>query len=504
MTTEPVTTEPVTTEPVTTEPVTTEPVPTEPVTTELNHRMGRAGCRRCSCRRVARGWVPSTPSSDGTFDRDIGLAEYEAVARNVPDILHFFKTGAGTFPTADEIAMSERDGEQASLLLYNWKPSPTLTWREIADGGADESIRSVAAGLQRYPKRLFLTVHHEPENEQGSAGSGRTPVDYVDMYRHVVGMLRAEGVTNAVYVMNFMGFAGWAPVADDFYPGDDVVDWIAYDPYGHAGQSTFAELLNRPTGDDWPGFYTWATQRAPGKPIMVAEWGYDLAGQPGAPAALDGAVESLTTDFPMVKALVYWNSWTDEYNYRLDQPTALGAEYGAAYARMANDPYFNSTSVGAGAPRLVVITPSVASIELLRDCARNATFAVRCTQAVTVGNESLDPPPRDPGVPVAGGGGGRRRRGGRADGAAPASPLDGPSSWVTLTRGSRRCRPSASRWSPRSCPSPGCSRGCIRVTPGSWARCDSRARRCPRRRIVGGTARPANRSTPDRRSPGTP
>ena len=166
------------------------------------------------------------------------------------------------------------------------------------------------------------------------------------MYRHVVTLLRAEGVTNAVYVMNFMGFEAWSAVADTFYPGDDVVDWIAYDPYGFADQPTFASLLNRPS-QDWPGFYDWAVARAPGKPIMLGEWGFDLVSQPTAPSVLDGAVSALRTQFPMLKALVYWNDRTDTLNTRLDQPTELGAVYGDAYERMANNAYFNSTSVTA-------------------------------------------------------------------------------------------------------------------------------------------------------------
>ncbi len=52
----------------------------------------------------------STASRDGTYNFAAGLAEYEAVAQNTPDIMHFYKTGAQKFPTAEEIRMSERPG----------------------------------------------------------------------------------------------------------------------------------------------------------------------------------------------------------------------------------------------------------------------------------------------------------------------------------------------------------------------------------------------------------
>jgi beta-mannanase len=276
------------------------------------------------------------------------MQEYEAVAQNAPVIVHLYKKGAVKFPTASDIALSERPGKQRSLLLINWKPSTSLTWRQIADGGADAAIATVASGLKAYDHRLFVTVWHEPENDVKGVGSGYTPADYVAMYRHVVLALRAAGVTNAVYVMNYMGFQNWAGMVDSLYPGDDVVDWIAYDPYGEAGATDYAQLLDRTTKAGWPGFYTWATTKAPGKPIMLAEWGFSLNSQPNAPAALDGGVEILRDHFPMLKAVVYWNNYfAGGFQVRLDQPSDLGRAYGAAYQRFANDPYFNSTSTAA-------------------------------------------------------------------------------------------------------------------------------------------------------------
>ena len=46
--------------------------------------------------------------------------------------------------------------------------------------------------------------------------------------------LRADGVTNAVMVMNYMGFDRWMRQSwfQSMWPGDDVVDWIGLDPYG--------------------------------------------------------------------------------------------------------------------------------------------------------------------------------------------------------------------------------------------------------------------------------
>lgn len=285
----------------------------------------------------------STPSLDGTYNYPVGLGEYERAAQNTPDILHFYKRGAKQFPTTAEVKQSEQPGRQRSLLMYNWKPSSDLTWRQIANGAADAIIDQVGLGLNAYPHRFFLAIHHEPENDEGPSGSGMTAGDYVEMFRHVVTRLRLDGVTNAVFVMNYMGFNRWAPAVDRFYPGDDVVDWLAYDPYGFAAETNFALLLNSPTVD-WLGFYSWATAKAPSKPIMLGEWGFDLRSQPNAPAILDAAPDIVAGQFPLLKALLFWNNSTGAVQVRIDLPGLAQQGYREAFARMANHPYFNATS----------------------------------------------------------------------------------------------------------------------------------------------------------------
>ena len=169
-----------------------------------------------------------------------------------------------------------------------------------------------------FPERFFLGIHHEPEDEvRPAAGSGYTAKDYRAMFRHVVERLRAKGVTNAVTVMNYMGTPHWGgqPWFEELYPGDDVVDWIAEDPYIFGTDAVwwvpFAEAVNRrdPVNvPDWPGFYAWVTARHPGKPIMLGEWGVDEQVRDGATKAsmLRTVREGLALR-PAIKAVVYWN-----------------------------------------------------------------------------------------------------------------------------------------------------------------------------------------------------
>jgi hypothetical protein len=296
-------------------------------------------------------WFGSAiPLADGTRDVATGLAEYEAITGEAPDIIHFYQRGSKIFPTSDQIAAAERPGRQRILLYFNWKPSLELTWREIADGGADAAIAAVGAELATYSHKVFFTVHHEPENDVVlTEGSGMTPDDYVDMYRHVVENLRSVAGNRLVFVMVYMGFHRWAGLVDDLYPGDDVVDWIGYDPYGFDQQMDFADLLNRPKPEvGWPGFYVWATRKSD-KPIMLSEWGVDLSGMTDPSALLRGAAVVLEEQFPEIKALVYWNSSNSFINARLDQEGEAESRFATAFAQLATDPYFSRSST-ADAP----------------------------------------------------------------------------------------------------------------------------------------------------------
>jgi len=284
----------------------------------------------------------STPSADGRYDYRLGLDEYESLARNTPDILRFYHRGAGPIPTDEETSLSERPGQQRSLLFLSWKPDPTMTWRQIADGEADASIKSVAQGLRSYPHRLFLTIHHEPENDVvETKDSGMTPEDYVSMYRHVVGALNDLGVDNVVYVMNYMGFERWATIVDRLYPGNDVVDWIAYDPYAFGQHVRFSEVLDELGDASWPGFYSWAVEKAPTKPIMLAEWGLDPETHSDSVSLIEDLADTLRLDFPQIKALVYWNDTGKKLNPRLRSGTERADLFNEAFRRLASDLYFN-------------------------------------------------------------------------------------------------------------------------------------------------------------------
>lgn len=245
------------------------------------------------------------------------LATYEQTVGQHMDIYHAYHVAPQLFPTKPEIGIANQAGKHR-LLLENWKPENGHTWAQVANGASDSVIDKEAAYLKStYTNKFYLAIHHEPENDvNASPGSGNTASDYRAMFRHVVQRLRGDGVHNAVTVVDYMGDPDWSskPWFNDLYPGDDVVDWIAEDPYAcvRAGKcGDFAGMVNRKYGakSPWPGFYTWATTKHPSKPIMVAEWGaFEHSETPNDKPAFFKSAMSELANFPKIKAVVYFDS----------------------------------------------------------------------------------------------------------------------------------------------------------------------------------------------------
>jgi hypothetical protein len=342
-TTPPATTTPPTTAPATTAPTAT-PTTTAPTTTAPTACVTDA-LLVPSCGVLwgaAAGGFTDTP-------RDEALRQWEATTGRTATIYHRYHKGDETFPTKSEIAMTQ-DAAHPRVLLLNWKVAYGSTWAEVAAGGKDARIDNWAAYVRANygDRKFFLALHHEPENDvDATAGSGMTAKDYAAMYRHVVQRLRADGVTNAINVIAYMGNEKWMAQSwwQDLYPGDDVVDWIGLDSYvsvepGYYHYGDLGDALDRgPTGGGL-GWYDWAVQNHPGKPVMVAEWGmyHRVAVKTDKAAAYASVLPELTAH-PQVKAIVYFDTASDDEGDRDISVNSLPSSL-AAFRTLAADAVF--------------------------------------------------------------------------------------------------------------------------------------------------------------------
>ena len=293
---------------------------------------------------AAAGGFSDTP-------RDQALREWEAKSGRTAAIYHTYHRGDEMFPTTAEIAMT-REAGKPRVLMTNWKVAYGTTWAKVAAGGQDARIDKLAAHIKaNYTDTFFLVLHHEPENDVNTdPAAGMTAKNYAAMFRHTVTRLKAQGVSNAVFVMAYMNYEKWnnSPWWAELYPGDDVVDWVGVDTYNNAQPGgfhygDFKYMMDRTTDKaKFPGWYTWATTQHPGKPIMVAEWGvYDSSTtiDPTNRAKVFDTVVAQLKQMPAIKGMVYFDTASDQsgHDIRIDAtPQSLDA-----FKRVAADPMFN-------------------------------------------------------------------------------------------------------------------------------------------------------------------
>jgi beta-mannanase len=185
-----------------------------------------------------------------------------------------------------------------------------VPWASIANGSTDPYLVSIAQRFKALRAPVFFVFDSEPEAQVGVRGSA---ADYVAAWRHVVTLFRAQHVDNVAFVWtttaySFLPESHDLALAESLYPGDDVVDWIASDPYNFNKNGQWHSL-----SDEMGAWYWWARANHPRKPLALTEWGSKE--DPNNPQAkadwFAGALSDLRTEYPAIKAVVYF----DEQKY---------------------------------------------------------------------------------------------------------------------------------------------------------------------------------------------
>jgi hypothetical protein len=171
----------------------------------------------------------------------------------------------------------------------------------VANGDYDTYIDRWAADAALFGAPIFVRFAHEmndpyrypwgPQNNE--------PSEFIAAWRHVVQRFRAAGANNVLWVWSpHIAYEGYW----QFYPGNDVVDWIATGVLNYGDVAywsrwwTFAEIFEK----------KYAELNAIGKPIMIAEFG-TLAIGGDAAAWYRDALTDLPTRLPNVRALLFFH-----------------------------------------------------------------------------------------------------------------------------------------------------------------------------------------------------
>jgi hypothetical protein len=266
--------------------------------------------------------VPSCGAYWGIYSRRFGnrdvatsVTTWESMLGRRFDIVLMYydfsnRNGPGRFP---DRAMSQLS--QDRVPLYDWETrdyvaGTYLRWADVAAGKYDRSVViPQAQRLKAYGKPVMLGLDHEMDISYPKHGS---PAEYRAMYRHIRDVFAAQGVSNVVWVWAVTGWLGSnrGGLVKSFYPGDDLVDWVGYDPYNSGrckggGWKTFEQTIST--------FYRWTESNGLGsKPLLLQEYG--LTPDPADTAASQQwyrDIPSVLQRYPRLKALVRWDSDTD-------------------------------------------------------------------------------------------------------------------------------------------------------------------------------------------------
>ncbi|MGD0191410.1 MAG: hypothetical protein ABSD74_11770 [Rhizomicrobium sp.] len=234
---------------------------------------------------------------------------------------------------------------------------PFISWASNLSGKISAQALDILAG--KYDKQLnaqakaiaalraTVLIEWEPEMTdnprnkmffEGVSIPDRGPT-YVSVWMYIHDIFVADGATNVQWV--------WAPGGDayklhqdgeipcqPYFPGADYVDWMGMHSFNKSDTP-----LAYDANEQFLDFYATAPSWAPGKPLIHA--------QTGATSVTDAQSEwistaqsSLKSEFPLVRAFVYYNVNAKNYLPGHTQQYALTGAGLTAYQAMLNDPYF--------------------------------------------------------------------------------------------------------------------------------------------------------------------
>ena len=273
--------------------------------------------------------TPSAPSiytglsvENAPWDMNPVLEWEQNVAGKTASIINFwsFWSVRGEFQGFDRAAMNNvRD--HGSIPMVTWAPEhrgiyvpdqPDFRLANIIAGQYDADIRLWAGNARLWGHPFFLRFAHEANGSWFpwcEDANGNQPGEFVQAWRHVHDLFRAEGATNVTWVwcMNEDWPGSPRPSFQSLYPGDAYVDWTCLDGYNwgtqYGGWRTFDGIFS----------YSYDTilKVSPDKPIMLGEWATSGTGGSAADWITDAFAVKIPTHYPKIRAEVWYNVLTN-------------------------------------------------------------------------------------------------------------------------------------------------------------------------------------------------
>ncbi len=272
------------------------------------------------------------------------LAMFEANAGKAASIVHYGQSWRRDgVPQPFYPGDHQRVRDHGALPLLDWNPwdssaggspsQPDFALARIIAGEHDAYITSWATAARDWGHPFFLRFAHEMNGSWypwSEARNGNAAGEYVAAWRHVHDIFRAVGATNVTWVWSpNVTYPGSIALAG-LYPGDAYVDWVAMDGYNWG--------TNPAKPDSWKSFgqvfgptYDELGTLAPGKPVMLAEFGSSEHGGSKAEWIAD-ALAQIPTAFPRIRAAVWFNWDADGMDWRIESSSAARSAFAGGLA----------------------------------------------------------------------------------------------------------------------------------------------------------------------------
>jgi hypothetical protein len=200
-----------------------------------------------------------------------------------------------------------------------------FTLAKIIAGEFDGDLRAWASDAKKFRSPILIEWGTEPNgdwfswNGKWNGGAKVGPSNYVAAHRHIVDLMRAAGAENLQWVwhVNWLDQpeAKWNRF-ENYYPGDSYCDWMGLSAYGPLTPTTRdgTESLRFKMAEAYPRL----TKLAPGKPIVIAEFGCDLHNRrASADAWAKTALDDLFSGrWPVVIGFCWWNEAWENDDYK--------------------------------------------------------------------------------------------------------------------------------------------------------------------------------------------
>ena len=289
-------------------------------------------------------------------------------------------------------SMNNLFGQQL-VNIWNNKNVPMVTWEPFlcnagstpadvevraANGEYDAYFNAWATRLKTFlsgadgafgtadDRRVYIRLGHEMNGDWypwGAVMGNNSPADYVRMWQRVVGIFRAKGMTAAhlqwVWCANADDVGGFA--AEQFYPGDASVDWVAIDGYNWGESQTWS---NWATPDQVYGSMTTRLRALTSKPLALTETGSTTSTLSGTSVA--AKAQWLTDFFNFLAArdvrLVAWFNEDKETDWMI-----FGGVNGDGTFAVGRTSYKTYSTYRTGVGSASVVGSNVSNARLLTD-----------------------------------------------------------------------------------------------------------------------------------------